>query len=50
MKSLKLISFAILFLYSLNANDPVPSSGFGKELLFLKLVHLNSIGQKEKEL
>ena len=32
MKSLKLISFAILILYTLSAGDPVPSSGCGKQL------------------
>jgi poly(3-hydroxybutyrate) depolymerase len=36
MKSLRLISFAILILYILAAGDPVPSSGCGKELTLPK--------------
>ena len=32
MKSLKLISFAILIFYIMAGNDPVPSSGCGKDL------------------
>jgi len=32
MKSLKLISFAILIFYIMAGNDPVPSSDCGKDL------------------
>ena len=32
MKSLKLISFAILIFYIMAGNDPAPSSGCGKDL------------------